>query len=478
MANKELLQSTIAELAPKIRAREVSPVELTEAALAQAKALQPQLNSFILLMEQDALEQARNEESALARGEYKGPLQGIPIGLKDNLATAGIKTTLGTKVLADHVPTEDAEVVRRCREAGAIIIGKENMEEFAAGATSNNPHFGPVRNPWALEHIPGGSSGGGGANVAAEVTFASLGTDLGGSVRLPGTFCGVVGLKQTYGRVSQRGLLVTSFNGDHIGPMTRSVEDSAIVLQVLAGHDPLDPSSVPVSVPDYVSEIGRNIRGLRMGVPSGHFFDDLDSEVEASVQRAISALEELGAQAVPVDLPSMKYIGALRIAAMADAVVTHEPYIKSNRGDYGPDVLYRTLGGQFVLGQHYSKAMKVQRLIQEEFARVMQDVDFLVTPTAPVPAPRIDTPFIEHAGESHRVRGPGSGLISKNTSPFNATGLPAITLPCGLTEAGLPIGVQFICRGFEESLLFRVAAAYEGASSFQGQRPPTISGQG
>ena len=210
------------------------------------------------------------------------------------------------------------------------------MEEFAAGATSNNPHFGAVRNPWGTEHVPGGSSGGGGANVAAGVTFASLGTDLGGSVRLPGAFCGVVGLKQTFGRVSQRGLLVTSYNGDHIGPMTRSVADSAIVLQAIAGHDPLDPSTVPVPVPDYSAGLGLGVRGLRMGVPSNYYFEDLEPEVEEATRRAVAALEELGAISVPVELPNMKFIGAVRMAAMADAIVTHEPFLRASREDYGP----------------------------------------------------------------------------------------------------------------------------------------------
>ena len=476
MASNELLSSTISELAPRIRAGEVSPVELTEAALARAGEMQPRLNTFITLLADQAMEQAREEEAAIARGEYKGPLQGIPIGLKDNLATAGIRTTLGTKVLADYVPDEDAEVAVRCRAAGAVILGKENLEEFAAGATSNNPHFGAVRNPWGTEHVPGGSSGGGGANVAAEVTFASLGTDLGGSVRLPGAFCGVVGLKQTFGRVSQRGLLVTSFNGDHIGPMTRSVADSAIVLQAIAGHDPLDPSTVPVPVPDYSAGLGLGVRGLRMGVPSNYYFEDLEPEVEEATRRAIAALEELGAVSVPVELPNMKYIGAVRMAAMADAIVTHEPFLRASREDYGPDVLYRTLGGQFVLGHHYSKAMKAQRLIQEDYARVLQDVDFIVTPTTPLVAPRIDAAYIEHNGVTHRVRGPGSSMVSRNTSPFNATGHPAITVPCGLNPAGLPIGLQFIAAGFREALLFQVAAAYEGVSPTQGRRPPVLEG--
>ncbi len=477
MADTGLLELTISELASKIRAREVSPVEVTEAALAQAERLQPILNSFITILHEQARAQAREQEAALARGEYRGPLHGIPIGIKDNIATGGILTTVGSRVLADYVPDEDAHVVTLCKEAGAIILGKENLEEFAAGATSNNPHYGAVHNPWALDHIPGGSSGGGGANVAACVTFASLGTDLGGSVRLPGTFCGVVGLKQTFGRVSQRGLLVTSFNGDHIGPMTRSVRDSALVLQAIAGYDPLDPSTVPVPVPDYSAALEDRLRGLKMGIPTNYYFDLVDSEVEAAIQQAVAALEELGVEPREVTIPSMKYAGALRIASMADSIVTHEPYIESHRQDYGPDVLYRTLAGQFVLGRDYSKALKVQRLIKEDHARVLQEVDFLITPTAPVAAPRIDARSFTLAGAEHRVRGPGSGVISRNTSPSNATGLPAITVPCGLTQAGLPIGLQLIGRPFEEGLLFRVAHGYEAVSPSQGRRPAIVDGE-
>jgi aspartyl-tRNA(Asn)/glutamyl-tRNA(Gln) amidotransferase subunit A len=471
MAVNDLLDLTISELAPRIRAGEVSPVELTEAALARAEALQPQLNSFITLLPDQARAQAKEQEAALVRGEYLGPLQGIPIGLKDNLATAGIRTTIGTRVFADHVPDADAEVVTRCKAAGAIILGKENLEEFAAGATSNNPHYGAVHNPWNLDHIPGGSSGGGGANVAARVTFASLGTDLGGSVRLPGTFCGVVGLKQTFGRVSQRGLMVTSFNGDHIGPMTRSVADSALVLQAIAGYDPLEPSTVPVPVPDFSAGLDQGLHGLKMGVPANYYFDLLDPEVEESVRRAIAALEELGVESVEIELPSMKYIGALRAASLADSLVTHEPYLRNHRDEYGPDTLYRSLGGQFVLGQDYSKALKVQRIIKEEYAQVLQQVDFLVTPTAPLPAPRIDAKYFSINGEEFRARGPGSGVISRNTAPSNNTGLPALTVPCGFSEGGLPIGVQFIGSAFDEALLFRVAHNYEGVSPSQGSRP-------
>jgi aspartyl-tRNA(Asn)/glutamyl-tRNA(Gln) amidotransferase subunit A len=471
MPNEALLDLTISELAPRIASREVSPVEVTEAALARADRLQPKLNSFITLLHERALARARELESELASGKYRGPLHGIPIGIKDNIATRGIRTTVGSLVLSDSVPENDARVVTLCEEAGAIVLGKENLEEFAAGATSNNPHYGAVHNPWGLDHIPGGSSGGGGANVAAGVTFASLGTDLGGSVRLPGTFCGVVGLKQTFGRVSQRGLLVTSFNGDHIGPMTRSVSDSALVLQAIAGYDSLDPSTVPVPVPDYLEKLSWDLSGLKAGVPSNYFFELIDPEVESSVRNAIFALQELGVEVREVNLPSMEYVGALRAASLADGVVTHEPYLTSDREKYGPDVVNRTMAGQFVLGRDYSKALKVQRLIKEEYARVLQDVDFLVTPTAPVAAPRIDATHITIQGETHRVRGPGSGVISRNTSPMNGNGLPAITVPCGFSGNGLPIGVQFIGRPFDEGLLFQVAAGYERVSPSHGVRP-------
>ena len=476
MANSNLTNLTISELAPMIQARELSPVELTEAALEQVDRLQPVLNSFITVLQDQAREQAKEQEAALMRGEYRGPLHGIPVGIKDNIDTGGIRTTVGSKVLSGQVPAEDALTVAKIKEAGAIILGKENLEEFAAGSTSNNLHYGAVHNPWNLDHIPGGSSGGGGANVAACVTFASLGTDLGGSVRGPANFCGIVGMKQTFGRVSQRGLQVTSFNGDHIGPMTRSVADNALVLQAIAGYDPLDPSTVPVPVPDFSELLGQGVSGLKMGIPSNYYFDFLHPDTEAAVRRAISALEELGAEAVEVSLPMMEYAGALRIPGMADSVVTHEPFLRDSRDDYGPTVLYRTLAGQFVLGRDYSKAMKVQRLVKEEYARVLQDVDFLVTPSSPVPAWRIDSETVSIDGDDYPVRGPGSGMTSRCTSPSNATGLPAMSIPCGFSQDGLPIGLQLIGRPFEEPLLYRVAHAYEDVSPSRGRRPAVVDG--
>ena len=476
MADTEIMRLTISELAPRIRSKEISPVDVIDAALDQADRLQPTLNSFITIMHEQARSEAKEQEATLARDDYKGPLHGIPIGIKDSIATGGIRTTVGSKVLADHVPDEDAHTVRLCKEAGGIILGKENLEEFGAGVTSNNLHYGAVHNPWNLDHVPGGSTGGGGANVAACVTFASLGTDLGGSVRIPAGFCGVVGLKQTFGRVSVRGLMVGVFNGDHIGPLTRSVRDSALVLQAIAGHDPLDPSTVPVPVPDYTDGLERGVRGLKMGIPTNYYFDLLDPEVEAAVRRAIAALEELGAEPREVTLPMMKYAGAVRITGIVDSIIAHEPYIRSKRQDYGDTVLYRSLAGQFVRGMDYSKSLKVQRLIKEEYARVMQDVDFLATPTMPVPAPRIDADTVRLGDIDRPIRGPGGGIISRCAQPSNATGLPAISVPCGFTQAGLPIGLQLIGRPFEEGLIFRAGYAYEAVSPSRGRMPAIVDG--
>ena len=381
MAGNELLELSIADLAPRIAAKEVSPVEVTAAALARAEKMQPLLNSFITLLPEQAMEQAKAREEAIGKGEYRGPLDGVPIGIKDNIATAGVRSTVGSKVLADFVPAEDARVVELCKQAGAIIVGKENMHEFAAGGTSDNPHYGPVRNPWNRDRIPGGSSGGSAANVVTGVSYASLGTDLGGSVRGPAAFCGAVGMKQTFGRVSQRGLMVTSFNGDHIGPITRTVADSAIMLQVMAGLDPLDPSTVPVPVPDYSAELGRSISGLKVGVPSNHFFDIVDGEVRAAVDRAIDALKEMGAEPVDVSFEMLQYADVLQALFMPEGVVVHEQFLRDHRDGYSEDLAQRTLAGQFVLARDFIKGMKVQRLIKEEFAAVLQRVDLIAAPT-------------------------------------------------------------------------------------------------
>jgi aspartyl-tRNA(Asn)/glutamyl-tRNA(Gln) amidotransferase subunit A len=469
-----MLQASIAEMAVRIKAREVSPVELTDAALAHAEQLQPSLQSFITLLPDQARAQANERERAIAKGEYRGPLDGIPIGIKDNIATAGIRTTVGSKVLAEHVPDEDAFVVRRAKEAGAIILGKENMHEWAAGGTSTNPFYGAVHNPWNLDHVPGGSSGGGAANVAACVTFASLGTDHAGSVRGPASYCGLVGIKPTYGRVSQRGLLGTSFDGDHIGPLTRTVLDNALVLQVMAGHDPLDPTSVPVPVPDFAADLGEGLTGLKVGVPRDYFFDVIDPEVESAIRAAIGALEELGAEVRDVRLETLEHADLLRIAASAEGYSVHEPYLADHHDDYTPALLHRYWGAAFIPATDYIKSLKLQRLVQEDFARTLQEVDVLVTPTNPTRAPLIGSHTFPIGGVEHGGAAVGVNMGIRNTHITNVTGHPSISVPCGFSNGGLPIGLQLIGRPFEEALLYRVASLYERVSPSAGKLPPIV----
>jgi len=471
MTDQALLKMSIAEISPKIKAREISPVELTDAALAQAERLQPALVSFITMLPERARAQAKKREEAIARGEYRGPLDGIPIGIKDNLATAGIRTTVGSKVLTSNVPDEDAFVVQRVQEAGAIILGKENMHEWAAGGTSANPHYGAVRNPWNTDHVPGGSSGGSAANVATGVTFASLGTDLAGSVRGPASYCGLVGMKQTYGRVSQRGLLGTHHNGDHIGPLTRTTLDNALVLQIMAGHDPLDPTTMPVPVPDFTAEIGKGLSGIKIGVPTNYYFDLVDPEVESAVRQAISVLSELGAEVREVRLDTLDHADLLRVSAAAEGYLVHEQYLEDQRDDYSPDLVARYLSGSFVMAKDYIKSLKLQRLVQEDFARTFQQVDLIVTPTNATTAPVSGSPTVTINGEAFKLIQPGTNIGVRNTHISNSTGLPTVSIPCGITPAGLPVGLQLIGRPFEEPLMYRAASAYEEVSPSKGKIP-------
>ena len=471
MTDTTLLKASVAEMAARIRTREISPVELTDAALAHAEQLQPTLHSFITLLADQARAQANERERAITKGEYRGPLDGIPIGIKDNIATAGVRTTIGSRVFAEHVPDEDAFVVRRAREAGAIILGKENMHEWAAGGTSNNPFYGTVHNPWNLDHVPGGSSGGGAANVAACVTFASLGTDHAGSVRGPASYCGLVGIKPTYGRVSQRGLLGTSFDGDHIGPLTRTALDNALVLQVIAGHDPLDPTTVPVPVPNFAADISEALTGLKVGVPRDYYFDLIDPEVESAVRKAIGALEELGAEVHDVRLETLQHADLLRIAASAEGYAVHEGYLTDHHDDFTPTLLHRYLGAAFIPAADYIKSLKLQRLVQEDFARTLQEVDVLVTPTNPTRAPLIGSQTFPIGGAEHGGSAVGVNVGIRNTHITNVTGHPSVSVPCGFSNAGLPIGLQLIGRPFEEALLYRVASMYERVSPSTGTFP-------
>jgi len=458
----DLTHLTIAQAADLVRQRQLSPVELTQACLARIEAVDSRLNSFITVTADEALAAAREAESAIAGGRYRGPLHGIPVALKDIFGLAGVRMTAASRILADNVSAEDAEATARLKAAGAVIIGKLNMHEFAFGATGINPHYGPAHNPWDTERITGGSSSGAGAAVAAGECAAALGTDTGGSIRIPASLCGVVGLKPTYGRVSRRGVLPLSWSLDHVGPLTRTVEDAAIVLQAIAGRDEGDASSSPAPVPDYRSALRDGLRGLRIGVPSHFFFDTLEPGVEEAVRRAIAALEGLGATLEEVSLPYMDELpGAVMAIMMPEALAYHQKWMAERPQDYGDDVRYRLELGATYLAVHYLQAQRLRELaVQAWRDRVFDKVDLLATPTTQCAA----TPIAQ--GDLQMTLS-----LIRLTNPINLLGLPAVSLPCGFTGQGLPAGLQLIGRWFDEATVLRAAHAYEQATDWHKRRP-------
>ena len=470
MAELGLLALSIEEVAPKIKGREVSPVEVTIAAIEHAERMQPKINSFITFVPEMALARAHELESALMRGEYCGPLHGIPIGVKDNIHIKGIPTKNGTKsfgAVAD--PMEDAPAVGKLREAGAIVIGKENMPESACNCVTDNAIFGYGLNPWDTDCHPGGSSGGTAANVAAYVTYGGVGTDGGGSVRMPASYNGVAGMKATCGRVSQRGNTIDPLFGfHHIGPLSRTVKDNAMMLQAVSEYDHLDSTSEPVPVDDYVGSLSKDIRGLVMGIPRQYFFDHLDPEVRGSVEQAIKVIEGLGVKTEEVSVKHMELVMGVFDPAWVDIAVAVELHLWTQRDEFdGNEILrYQTLLAQCVPAVALIKVGRFRRVINEEFAKVMERVDFLVTPTTPTPAYPYDLKSIQ-VGDHLVDLTDASGFCTANmplTCVFNFIGPPAISIPCGFSSKGLPIGLQIIGRVFEESLVLRVADSYQRAA--------------
>ena len=456
--------STISELAPRIRRREISPVEIVQDCLRRIEKLNPELNAFITVLADGALAEARAAEAEISQGRWRGPLHGIPIALKDLIDTAGIRTTAASALHKDRVPAEDAEVVRRLKQAGAVILGKNNLHEFAYGGSSLISYFGDVHNPWDAARVAGGSSGGSAAAVVAGMACAAIGTDTAGSIREPAALCGCVGLKPTYGRVSSRGVIPLSASLDHVGPIARSVADVAIVLQATAGYDSADITTSDVPAADYGSAVTEDAKPLRVGVPRAFFYDDLDPEVASATDHALRGIETMVASVkeVQFDVP------ADRMLQLAESWAYHAENVTQHGDQYHPETMRRILAGENISAAEYIRQRRALDEARRGISGAFADVDLLVTPTTPIPAPAIGD--LKATPDNLR---PAELKLLRNTRPFNVWGLPAISVPCGFTQSGLPIGLQIAGPHWREDLVLRLAHAYEQATAWHKR---TISG--
>jgi len=481
-----LYSLTIHELKAKIAAGDVTAKRIVEEFYRRIEEVEGKVHAFITLMKEEALSQAEKIDGEIKQGKLK-ELSGIPLALKDILCTRGVKTTCGSKMLADFVPPYDATVVEKLREAGAVFLGKTNMDEFAMGSSNETSYFGITKNPWDLSRTPGGSSGGSAAAVAADECAAALGSDTGGSIRQPAALCGVVGMKPTYGRVSRYGLVAFASSLDQVGPFTKDVEDCALLLEVISGYDPKESTSVPVPVPRYREFLGRDIAGWQVGVPKEYFGAGLDKDVEEAIQRAMVTLEGLGVKLVPLSLPHTEYcIAVYYIIAPAEASSNLarydgvkygfragesrdllQMYKRTRSAGFGAEVKRRIMLGTYVLSAgyydaYYKKASQVRMLIKRDFDAAFEKCPVLLTPTSPTPAFKIG----EKTDDPLKMY-----LSDIFTISANLAGIPGISIPCGYTKEGLPVGLQFLAPPFEEGRLLQIAYAYEKASPIPKRRP-------
>lgn len=457
-------QLSITEAARHIASRELSPVELTRSVLDRIEQVEDRVEAFVVVTAEQALEAAAIAEKEIADGGYRGPLHGIPVGIKDLFDVAGLPTTASSQVRADHRATDDSACVQRLRDAGSILVGKTHTHEFAYGIITPT-----TRNPWNVEHIPGGSSGGSGAAVAAGECLMGMGTDTGGSIRIPAALCGTVGLKPTYGRVSRHGVTSLCWSLDHAGPLTRTVRDAALVLGVLAGSDPRDPATADVAVPDYTEGIDAGVSGLTVGVPSNYFFDDIDPQVEARVREAVSVLEGNGATVRSVEIPYSQQLMAVEFGLiMPEASAYHQEMLRSRGDAYQDDVRVLLEAGELMLASQYLKVLRVRALIKDGFRRAFEGLDAIVCPTLPATAARVDQQEFEFP---HGVRKSVMDAYVGHSAPGNITGLPALSVPCGFDSNGLPVGLQIIGRPYEEQTILRLGQAYETATDWVSQTP-------
>lgn len=458
----DLTYLSIAEAAARIRRRDLSPVDLTEACLARIGIADGKLNAFITLTAETALAEAKAAADEIAAGKHRGPLHGIPVALKDIFDVAGVKTTAASKILAENVPSEDSGVTRKLREAGAVLLGKTNLHQFAFGATGRSSDFGPACNPWDVARVTGGSSSGSGAAVASGECFMAMGTDTGGSIRIPASLCGTVGLKPTFGRVSKAGLLPLSWSLDHAGPLTRTAEDAAIVLQAIAGRDERDDWSSHEPVPDYTASLRDGVKGLRIGVPDSFFNESLLPEIDAAVKEAVKVLEGLGAAVEPVTLPFIADIpNAVTAIMLPEALAYHQKWMAERPEDYADDVRYRLELGSAFLAVDYVQAQRFREMAVRAWRdEVFSKFDLIATPSTQTTATPIEASDLSVVFSLIRL-----------TNPLNLLGIPAISVPCGFSPDGLPIGLQLAGRWWDEATVLRAAHAYEQATDWHKKRP-------
>ncbi len=459
----DLTHLTIAEAADLLARREITAVELTEAHLRRIDTHDPRLNSFITVTSDHALTQARAADAELTRGVRRGPLHGIPLALKDLYDTAGIRTTAGSTFFADRIPDTDARAVTLLYQAGAVLLGKLNMHEWALGVTNINPHYGPSRNPWNPSRITGGSSGGAAAALAAGLCMGALGSDTGGSIRIPASLCGIVGLKPTFGRVSLQGVIPLSWNLDHAGPMARTVTDAALLLQAIAGYDPDDPVSVALPVDNLLATLDAGVTGWRIALATDAHFGEADPEVISAVRRAATVFEELGARVEAVDLSQGREAAQMNaLMTTSDAAAFHRDRLRDHPHRFGADVLARMERGAQFTSTEYILARRFQSEWRRRLERLFEQFDLLLTPATPITAPVIEgLDAIEAARQ-----------LTRCTAPFNLAGLPALSLPCGLSATGLPVGLQIVAAPWNEARLLRAGRAFENATQWHRQTPP------
>lgn len=470
LSKKDLVYMSVEELAPLIEKREVSSVELTEAVLEHAEKLNGEINAYVSFRRKKALEEAEKADAEIATGNYRGMYHGIPMAIKDNIYVKNEVTTMSSKIHRDFVSDYDATAVKKMREAGIVLIGKLNMHEYAWGITNNSPHFGPVKNPWNLKKAPGGSSGGSGAAVVADMTVATLGTDTAGSIRIPSSACGIVGLKPTHGLVSKYGVYPLSWTLDHIGPMTKTVKDAAGLLEVLAGFDKNDPTSVDVPVEKYTEQVKGDVKGLVIGIEEDFFFNRVDATVEKLVRNTIQQLADLGAKVEPVKIPALKYAEyAELVTSLSEASTIHHRHLIARPDDFGHDIRMIFELGELFTAVEYLQAQQLRRQLKQDFEKAFAQIDVLIAPTLPIVMPDIGDNLVDLNGEQvdlveHTIR---------LTGPANLTGLPALSVPCGF-KGDMPVGLQIIGPAFKEGTLLNVGFAIEQTNPLKGRKPEIL----